>query len=743
MALSLKQKLFDYFAQRHFDLMSPEQRARFDDFAKNADFQGHMSDWNKLFKGSLLPDLKNGAVAGSGVTNEHQLTDEEWGDLYDAYQEAFQNMDIEKIPPIGFDSEYKKATKDFIAKWFGSFADGKVFIPKEATSVAENILSPATPTSPLAPNDHLADFLEAHQEFKTIFKRNLKETFSDISYKDFIEGLKNKRYNFDTKFRAKVIDVVEYIRDYGPREGYQTPPRSQWPENVGYTSTDLGDGTFVVNPGSIPTVINNIYTNSDTDKWFEIPAANRTTCIDRFKDKYTYIFDTLLKESKVREHFLAQTNKKIISEPLNEALRQTDYENKNSKDYLEPKYPDEKNWLQRLGDWKDDTYENYFRRFVEPARGSVKFNNPWTLNIMKAFDKVKIKPTDGLEGILAKKSDILAKLKSSKTSSDHFEWFTKTIETLKNSGMGKAVEGALRNGNQLRQVAIGIITEAIESKPQKLAEAESALEILSVAKYGLLTSRTMDAINKTDVNIFSDGKLSWNKNEGIQTVTKVVDRTIKTGIQAVGYAATGAYNFIQHRRTKIDRDIRNNPILKKAYDKWLGEDKKKIAQKKLDDANEALANLAAGHGKSRVTIKNAATLAAAESALAAVPTGTTTVTVAGITCSVENLQKYIDLYKQSILDQLNANTEITNINNNDAHTASNTEKDPFARLIDYWNRLETFSKCHSFTLGSMKIKRDEYLKGYDKNNDKNKSKAREEYNEHLRQFLLSGGLRTA
>ncbi|MBR5354519.1 MAG: hypothetical protein IK122_00140, partial [Alphaproteobacteria bacterium] len=440
MALSLKQKLFDYFAQRHFDLMTPEQRARFDDYAKNEDFLGHMKHWNDNYKGAMLPDLVYDTAAN---TNDHKLTDDEWEELYDAYQETLQNMDVEKIPSIGFDSDYKKATKDFIAKWFGSFADGKVFIPKEATAVATNILSPTTPTAALRPDDVLADFLEAHPEFKDIFKRNLKETFSDIGYKDFIQGLKDKKYNSDTKFRSKVLEVVGYIRDYGPRAGYQAPSRSVWPENVGYTSRDLGDGTFVVNdtrPPATPTspikVLTDIYANSDTDKWFEIPPANRDECIRRFKDHYTEIFDTLLTKSKVREHFLAQTNNSIIVKPLTEAIKQTDYENKDSKDYLPAKYPDEKNWMQQFEDWKNDTYEDYLRKFTNPSRGTRIFFSPWSQNIIKAFDKVKIKPTDGLEGILAKKDDIAKKLVTSKNSTDHFKWFTDTVEKLKDAGMG-------------------------------------------------------------------------------------------------------------------------------------------------------------------------------------------------------------------------------------------------------------------------------------------------------------------
>ncbi|MBR3148045.1 MAG: hypothetical protein IKF41_01715 [Alphaproteobacteria bacterium] len=711
MALSLKQKLFDYFAQRHFDLMTPEVRARFDDYAKNEDFQGHMKHWNDNYKGAVLPDLVYDTAAN---TNDHKLTDDEWEELYDAYQETLQNMDVEKIPSIGFDSDYKKATKDFIAKWFGSFADGKVFIPKEATAVATNILSPTTPTAALRPDDVLADFLEAHPEFKDIFKRNLKETFSDIGYKDFIQGLKDKKYNSDTKFRSKVLEVVGYIRDYGPRAGYQAPSRSVWPENVGYTSRDLGDGTFVVNdtPGTSPIkVLTDIYTNSDTDKWFEIPAANHAACIQRFKDHYTEIFDTLLTKSKVREHFLAQTNNSIIVKPLTEALKQTDYENKDSKDYLPAKYPDEKNWMQQFEDWKNDTYEDYLRKFTNPSRGTRIFFSPWSQNIIKAFDKVKIKPTDGLEGIFAKKDDIAKKLVTSKNSTDHFKWFTDTVEKLKDAGMGKAVEGALRNGAQMRHLVSGIIAEAVERGKEK--EAKTALEILSVAKYGLSSSRTMDAINKTDMTIFSDGKLSWNKNEGIKMVTGAFDKTIKLGIQTAGYAATGAYNFIQHRRTKIGNDIRNNSVLKKAHDKWDERDKLKIVNDKLD-------KLARGEGKSHRIINDPATLASAEATLAGMAPGAT---------------GYDDL-KADINDYKTASAERTGIQTRQADRAAHPENDKFRELISYWDMLESVGKSHSFTLGSMSVKRKAYLENFARGT----SKAQDDFNAYLAQY---DNLRTA
>lgn len=704
MALSLEKKLFAYFAQRHFDLMTPEVRARFDDYAKNEDFLGNMKYWNDNYKNAILPDLVNDGAVGTG--NPHQLTDEEWSDLYDAYQEAFQKMDIEKIPPIGFVSEYKKATKDFIAEWFGDYASGKVFIQKEATSSATSILSPAT--SAPAPDENLADFLDAHHEFKDIFKKNLKETFADISYKDFIQGLKEKRYNSDIVFRDKVSAVIDYINTYGPRTGEPVPARSVWPRDVGYRSRDLGDGTFLVESG-IPTVIDNIYTNPDTGKWYEIPRANKAVCITRFKDNYTKIFDTLLTKSKVREHFLGQTNNPIIVRPLTEAIKQTDYENKDSKDYVPVKYPDEKNWMQELEDWKNDTYEDYLRKFTNTSRGTRIFFSPWSQNIIKAFDKVKIKPTDGLEGILAKKDEISKKLVTSKNSSDHFKWFTDTVEKLKNAGMGKAIEGALRNGAQMRHLVSGIIAEAVKQGKEK--EAKTALEILSVAKYGLSSSRTMDAINKTDVNIFSDGKLSWNKNEGIQFVTKAFDRTIKTGIQGIGYAVTGTYNFIQHRRTKIGNDIRNNPTLKNARAHWNEEDKLKII-------NDKLQKLQLGQGQSGQIIKDATTLSAAQTIL---PT---------LTGSDH------DKLEADINEYIASKTEQKNIKDRQTERAADPKNDKFRELIAYWDMLESVGKSHSFTLGSMSAKRKAMLKDWNKGT----SLARQQAQTYLSQY---GTLRTA
>ena len=719
MALSLKQKLFDYFAQRHFDLMTPEVRARFDDYAKNEDFLGHMKHWNDNYKGAMLPDLLSATVAGAA--NDHQITPAEWEELYDAFQEAFQAMDSAKTPSVGFEGPYKKATKDFIAKYFGD--SSKTFTTTTATTFLTdpttglftrlaNFLDPRnTPPTPAQTNQYSA--------LKNLLSNNLKtEVFSDgLDYDGFIDKLRKQKYNTDLKFRKKIESVFYYIKQNGPRQD-DTVPRSQdWPRDIGYTSNNVAPGVFTAD--NIDPFLNAIYDpNNDPDNtnnpWYAL--RNKNQHINQFKNDFSEIFDTLLTKSTVRSDFLAKAPDKI-SEPLTKAIELTDYENKDSKDYLPAKYLDEKNWMQQFEDWKNDTYEDYLRKFTNPSRGTRIFFSPWSQNIIKAFDKVKIKPTDGLEGILAKKTEIADKLKSSKNSSDHFDWFVKTVEKLKNAGMGKAVEGALRNGAQMRHLVSGIIAEAVEQGKEK--EAKTALEILSVAKYGLSSSRTMDAINKTDMTIFSDGKLSWNKNEGIKMVTGAFDRTIKAGIQGIGYAATGTYNFIQHRRTKIGNDIRSNSVLKKAHDKWEQEDNLALTNKQNENRrmniDMKLDTLAHGHGLSGRVIANEADLTNAENALSAMAPGA---------AGYDDLKADIDLYK----DSKSRKDAVTNW--------ADEHKDKFRELIAYWDMLESVGKSHSFTLGSMSAKRKAYIKDFARGT----SQAQNDFNAYLAQY---GGLRTA
>lgn len=676
MALSLKQKLFDYFAQRHFDLMTPEVRARFDDYAKNEDFQGHMKHWNDNYVGANLPDL---LAAGT----PHQLSSTEWEELYNAFQEAFQALDSSKNPSVGFEGPYKKATLDFIKKYFGD--SSKTFTTTSATTSTETVFR------------ELETFLRNNRgALEMPFKTNMQNVFKDdFTYDKLLSDLGSKKYNSNLKFRKQLESIIQYI-DY-----YQNYP------DPSYLPT-------ATPPNGRPITCDLTPLDPDSSKWYDISDKRRH--VNQFKSDFSEIFDTLLTKSSVRTDFLSKASDKI-ADPLTKAIELTDYENKDSKDYVSEKYPDEKNWRQELEDWANNTYEDYFRKFVNPSRGTRIYFSPWSQNIIKAFDKAKVKPTDGLEGILKNRDAIAKNLKSSKTSSDHFKWFADTIEKLKSAGMGKAVEGALRNGAQMRHLVSGLIAEAV--KQGKVKEAKTALEILSVAKYGLLSSRTLDAIRKADMTIFSDGKLSWNKNEGIKMVTTAADKTIRAAVVGVSAGIVGINNFIQHRRTKIGKDIRNNKILNDEHKNWEKENQQALQNKQDENArlfvDDKLDHLAHGNGLSGRVIANETDLTNAETALAAMTPGA---------AGYDDLKADIDLYKDS-----KARKDAVDKWNDD-------HKDQYKELISYWDMLESVGKTHSFTLGSISAKRKEYIKGFARGT----SQAQNDFNTYLAGY---GSLRTA
>ena len=699
MAISLENKLFDYLAQLHFDLMSPEVRARFDEYAKNKDFQGHMKEWNNRYVSGMLPDFVSPGVGG--VTNEHQLTGDEWDKLYLAFQKTLQRMNKAKDPKVGFDGGYDKKTKDFIAKWFGS---DKLFDQDKAIAAVEDKL-----TTAVGPANSLLSYLTINRgKLETIFKTQgvVSKDSSGFTYDKLLNGLATKKYNTDDDFRNNLSDVISYIEGYGPNGG---APAGYWPNTL-----------LALEPG-----INfGLPLPSDFNDWFVAPTVYAPPLIgsrvDDFKTKYSDIFSELLdpKNSKVLEKFLGNAEP-IIGDQIKAAVAQTDYTNKDSKDYVPEKYPDSKNWKQRFEDWKNDTYENHLRRFTNPSRGTRLYFSPWSQNIIKAFDKAKLKPTDGLEGILSKKDDVLKNLKSTPTATSHFKWFTETIENLKTAGMNKAVEGALRNGKQMRDLVSAVIAEAVEQG--KVNEAKTALEVLSVAKYGLSCSRTLGALREStkDMAILSDKNLSWNKNEGIQFVTKAMDKTAGLAIRGLGLATTGIHNFIQHRRTKIGDDLRKNKVLSNAHKHWNEEDTHATATKKHTEATNNLAKLAAGHGDSGHVI-DAATIAAETAALGGMPAGP----------AKDALQKDVDLYNKSVMDNHNAAIELADIGARQAARTAAPEKDPFRELIAYWDMLESVGKTHAFTLGSMDLKRKAMLKDWANNT----SKAQTQANAYLASF---------
>lgn len=641
MMADLKTALFNYLAQRHFDLMSSDVHDRFEEYDKNGSFISNMKEWKARFEGHPLVGL------------DTTITDPaDWKKLYHALQQTFQAMNANKKHPYAYGSDYNAATRDFIERYFGD--NSRTFTTDSATGPAEHVFI------------DFATWLENHKANLEIPLKDASVFTPEYKYDDFIKDIRDKKYNTNKDgFRDKLEALIQYVRYY-----QLNPDPSQLP---------------VASAGGLVPDMNFAGLPTDPKDWYMIP--DEAIHISQLQVDYAEIFDKLLTDATIRKNFLAVA-KEPVKGVLETAIAKTDYENKESDDYLPPMPLDKKNLRQKIEKWKKDTYENHFRRFFDHNRGARKYYSRQSQNIMKALDKAGIKPTDGLDGIVGKKDD--AKLRSvinqDPTTRKHFEWFIKQMETIK-SEIPDAYEGAFRKGDQLRRVVMQLIAN---TKKEDMDKAKTALEILSVAKYGLTCSRTLEGVIKAtkDMSIFSDKDLSWNKNEGIRFVTGAVDKTAGLAIRGLGLAATGIHNFIQHRRTKIGNDISKYKNLNDAYKKWQTEDATRLANLRASNAIHHiaayLANLAAGGGASGRVIANDTDLEAAQTDWTLMAPGP----------ARDNLETDIKLYKD--------------MSDRQKHEDNWRKENPdfMSELVAHWNLLETYGKTHAFLLGSMKIKRD-------------------------------------
>ena len=254
------------------------------------------------------------------------------------------------------------------------------------------------------------------------------------------------------------------------------------------------------------------------------------------------------------------------------------YHDPNSDNYVPPKTDDVLTPAQQIEKWATDTYKNTLRKYAR-LRGDPLLFSTYSKEICKALDKEDIKPTDGLDGLL-KKSDAVKKRITNKKVLKHFDWFVNTMNEVQ-SKYPKAVAGAWNNAAQMQCVIGEIMLKATRpgADDGDMEKAKTAMEIMTAMKYGMMTSKVMDALKQTDFNIFSDGKLSWNKNEGIQFVTKAFDKSIKAAFLGVGYGITFVRNKIMMSGMQFTKGNNKSPALAKR----IKEEEKRLQGKKLND----------------------------------------------------------------------------------------------------------------------------------------------------------------
>ena len=532
MSVKMNDFLLQYYMQLRFNHMPAEVRAKFNEYAKNDDFRGHMKDWKKNL-------MTNGANNPMPDPNEAggawELSNDEWEKLFRAFQDAFRAMDADK-------KSFKdnKDANDFLNEYFG---DLHLFSNGVASNDAEQEIQ-----------GNFKTFLESNRQVLEVAFKQWGLTDGDFSYSDLMSGIQDKKYNTSPKFQKKIKDVAQYVAYY------------------------MRQPDFV---NSLPNAQTNLPDFEKVEKGFDDDQIDPLK-LDYFKRNHRDLLDTLNKKSKIYSVFKTYDKGKI-SKLLDEATQKVDYGNKESDDYVPPKRDDELTPWQQLSKNIGDTWSDYMDKYIK-FRGDRLYMSNSAKAIVKALDdkKVKMKPTDGLGKLVENTDAIKANLLyKSPTATKHFEWMAKTLKELQ-STMPKAFAGALQNGRQMRALVSELIMTAV--RDGKIDEAKTAMEVLSVIKYGYTTSKIMDALGKENLSIFSDKGLSWNKNEGVQFVTNAMDKSIKAAFMAVGYGITIAGNAYNLHGSKFNRATGR---MKQAHDDFVQANddakNKKIAERNIEN----------------------------------------------------------------------------------------------------------------------------------------------------------------
>lgn len=521
--VSMKDFLLQYYMQRRFNNMPPEVFAKYEDYLKGndgkGDFRGNMKEWRDK--------LMHEQPAGSGkyVQNDlpdpngatFHLSDDEWKKLYKAFRDAFRSMSASRD-----DFKENKDAIAFLDEYFGGAATHMF-----SNAVADDAIEPL-----LA---NLAQILSANPDLEYLLGGYL----GDMSYSDFVSGVKNKKYNKDTKFQGVLKNVVGYLHymkqqqanGYGAEEFQQFAPA--------FASLDL-----------------KAIKDGFEDK---VPDAK----LNAFKRDYGNLLNSVEKK-KINEVFKNHDGGKITGQ-IEAAKSKVAYDDKESKDYVPPKRDDELTPLQQMRRWAGNTWDDVLGKYFS-AHGNRVYFSPSARLIVQAIDSAKIKPTDGIDKVLSSAGDIKKGLQyKSPTATEHFDWFTKALTELK-ATMPKAFAGALKNGSQLKAIVAEMITMAV--RDGKVEHAKTALEVLSVIKYGYTTSKIMDAMRQEELKIFSDGGLSWNKNQGMQFVTTALDKSIKAAFIGVGYGITMVGNAWRLNGSKFNG---RRGRLKEDQERWAAQ----------------------------------------------------------------------------------------------------------------------------------------------------------------------------
>lgn len=562
MAVEMDDFLKKYYRRLHTSAMPGEVLDRLMDNKKKGILTGHQQEWfeefleldpndpeGKKYKAKDVPELRDTA----------ELDPDELVKLYKRFAKAISGM---KAASKFYDNVDDAESLAFINKWFDEL---KLFSIPKATDKCKTSINNVI--------DLLKDSPEAanlKQKIVDLAKKdNGDKLFNNIAALDkLIDKCKAGKYDSDTDVQDKIKKVALALQEYHSTHYF-------------IDNSNSSIDRIVQEINKVSDDLENIV-HEDAFSEIEVTPKN----LEDFREIYgNEILETLYRDKNVRKKFGEKDPKFIeIIEKAEGKIKWHD-NSKDNPDYVKPKVEDVLTPLQQLEKWAKDKYSDTLKKYEE-LRGGHVFFSPHAKEICKAIDKEKVKPTDGLKGLLDK-ADAIKKRFNSRTLDEHFDWFVNTMNEVKDD-IPKAIEGAWKDANQMKCVITQIILKATDPRnddPDAMAKAKTAMEIMTVMKYGMLTSNVMDAFRTQEFSMFADGKLSWNKNEGIQFVTKAFDRGLKAAFTGIGYGITFVHNKIHLAGGKFKNKNNDRNKAKDPLSARFAEEQERIKNSRVADTN--------------------------------------------------------------------------------------------------------------------------------------------------------------
>lgn len=556
MAETVEKFLKKYFKQLHFNSMPVNVRSHFFEWVKNDTLTADMRLWVRDYlehqpapnEDKLL--VVNGKYVPKRLpdpNDNNALPEEEARELFIQFQNAFAKMDSAK-------NSFKDKDPQSLAFLQQYFGPGKLFKTSKARDSGDH------PTCKEGINA-IINLLKTNEDLRDYITENTKDDEGKALFKtseklktDLFDKCDAGEYDTNASVQGKLQKVAKTLASI---VGFYSSMDSDSPEYQAVKRIEkeikavLASDAFTIDAANIPS--------TDLGNFRNIFLKSTYTDPD-----HPGLLQTLYFNKNVRDRF-AKYDDGVITSPIEKAESEVNWQDKSKDNYVAPKIKDTLTPLQQIQKWTSDTYNDSLKKYEE-LRGGTVFKRKEAKDIFNAIDSAKIsdtkkgiKPSDGLDGLL-KNKDAIEKKIDNPEAKQHFKWFVETMEPLEKP-MEKAIAGAWNNAEQMKAVITEIILKATDPRntdPEAIHKAETAMEIMTAMKYGMLTSKVMDALKQTEFSMFSDGKLSWNKNEGIQFVTRAFDKSVKAAFLGVGYSITFARNAIMMRNMKFTNSVNTN-----------------------------------------------------------------------------------------------------------------------------------------------------------------------------------------